>query len=57
MAHAGDESFTRAIAGTVPVRRLGTPEDVGAAVVWLASDEASWVTGQTIGVNGGSVTS
>jgi 3-oxoacyl-[acyl-carrier protein] reductase len=57
MAHAGDESFTRAIAKTVPVRRLGTPEDVAAAVVWLASNEASWVTGQTIGVNGGSVTS
>jgi NAD(P)-dependent dehydrogenase (short-subunit alcohol dehydrogenase family) len=57
MSHAGDEAFTRAIAPTVPVGRLGTPEDVGAAVVWLASDEAAWVTGQTIGVNGGSFTS
>jgi len=36
------------------VGRLGTPQDVGAAVVWLTSNEASWVTGQTIGVNGGS---
>ena len=41
----------------MPVGRLGTPEDVGAAVVFLASDEAGWITGQTIGVNGGSVTS
>jgi 3-oxoacyl-[acyl-carrier protein] reductase len=57
MSHAGDESFTRAIAPTIPVGRLGTPEDVGAAVVWLASDEGGWVTGQTIGVNGGSFTS
>jgi NAD(P)-dependent dehydrogenase (short-subunit alcohol dehydrogenase family) len=39
-----------------PVRRLGTPEDVAPAVLWLVSDEASWVTGQTISVNGGYVT-
>jgi NAD(P)-dependent dehydrogenase (short-subunit alcohol dehydrogenase family) len=48
---------TEAIARTIPVGRLGSPDDVGAACVWLASDEASWVTGQTIGVNGGSITS
>ena len=45
------------IAAQVPVGRLGTPEDVGAAVAFLASDEAGWITGQTIGVNGGSTTS
>ena len=36
--------------------RPGTPGDIGAACVWLASDEAAWVTGQTIEVNGGSAT-
>ena len=36
-----------------PVARLGAPEDIGAAIVYLASDEAAWVTGQTLPVNGG----
>ena len=57
MAHVGDAESTRNMARNVPVGRLGTPEDVGAAVVWLASPEAAWVTGQTIGINGGSLTS
>lgn len=37
------------------IPRLGTPEDVAGAVWWLASDAATWVTGQTIGVDGGYV--
>ncbi len=56
MAHVGDTELTRQMAATVPVGRLGTPEDAGSAVVYLASEEASWVTGQTLGVNGGSHT-
>jgi NAD(P)-dependent dehydrogenase (short-subunit alcohol dehydrogenase family) len=36
-----------------PTGRLGTPQDVAGAVSWLASDEASWVTGQCITVDGG----
>jgi 3-oxoacyl-[acyl-carrier protein] reductase len=41
------------LARSVPVGRLGRPEDVGAAVAYLASDEASFLTGQTIHLNGG----
>ena len=36
-----------------PAGRIGRPEDVAAAVVYLASAEAAWVTGQVLGVNGG----
>jgi NAD(P)-dependent dehydrogenase (short-subunit alcohol dehydrogenase family) len=57
MASAADAEATRALAATVPIGRCGTPEDAAAAVVWLASPEAAWVTGQTVQVNGGSVTS
>ncbi len=39
---------------TVPLRRLGTPFDVGALCVFLASDEAAWITGETIQITGGS---
>ena len=37
----------------IPAGRMGTPADIGAAVVYLASAEAGWVTGQTLHVNGG----
>ncbi len=42
-----------AILQMVPANRLGTPEDVASAVVYLASDEAAYMTGQTLHVNGG----
>lgn len=52
-----EPSVTESLARGVPTGRLGTPADVGAAVVYVASDEASWLTGQTIGLNGGIPTS
>jgi 3-oxoacyl-[acyl-carrier protein] reductase len=42
-----------AILGAVPSGRLGSPAEVAAAVVYLASAEAAYVTGQTLHVNGG----
>lgn len=56
MAEVHDEDLVAKLAATVPAGRLGTGDDVGPACLWLASDEAAWVTGQTIHVNGGSLT-
>jgi NAD(P)-dependent dehydrogenase (short-subunit alcohol dehydrogenase family) len=42
-----------AMAAAVPLGRAGTPGDIAAACSFLCSDEASYITGQLIGVNGG----
>ena len=42
-----------ALAATIPLRRVGEPEEVASAVHFLASDASSYVTGQTFAVNGG----
>jgi len=47
------EELKQAIMGKIPLARMGTPEDIAAAVKFLASDEASYITGQVLGVNGG----
>lgn len=47
------EARRQAVLAAVPAGRLGTPADVAASVVFLASDEASYITGQTLHVNGG----
>lgn len=41
------------LATMVPVRRCGTPDDIAAATAFLCTDDAGFITGQVIGVNGG----
>ncbi len=53
MTGALTDKQREAILGTVPMKRLGKPDDVAAAVVYLSSSEAAYVTGQTLHVNGG----
>lgn len=55
MTAALPEQRRKAILNAVPMGKLGTPDDVAASVLFLASDEAAYVTGQTIHVNGGMV--
>jgi len=50
---AGEVPSVEVMARMVPLGRAGTPEDIAAACSYLCSDEASYVTGQVIGVNGG----
>lgn len=48
-----DAETRRALAGETPLGRLGTPEDVAQALVFLASPAADFITGQVLGVDGG----
>jgi 3-oxoacyl-[acyl-carrier protein] reductase len=52
-----DDGGGAGMAKRYPVRRLGRPADVAGAIAYLVSDEAAWVTGQTLPVNGGIFTS
>jgi 3-oxoacyl-[acyl-carrier protein] reductase len=47
------EQVKAELAGKIPAGRLGNPEDVAAAVAFLASDSANYITGQTLNVDGG----
>jgi 3-oxoacyl-[acyl-carrier protein] reductase len=53
MTEALGDAVRARLLESIPLGRMGRPEDVAAAVVYLASDEAGWVTGSTLHVNGG----
>jgi 3-oxoacyl-[acyl-carrier protein] reductase len=53
MTAALNEAQRTKLSGAIALGRLGQPEDVAAAVAYLAADEAGWVTGATLHVNGG----
>ena len=53
MTRAMSEAQRAALATQIPMQRLGTPEDVAAAVVFLVSPQAAYITGETLHVNGG----
>jgi len=53
MTDALTESQRAALADKIPLGRLGLPADIAAAAVYLATDEAGWMTGATLHINGG----
>jgi 3-oxoacyl-[acyl-carrier protein] reductase len=53
MTQALNEKQTEEIAKMIPAQRFGMPEEVAAGVVYLASNEAGYITGQTLHINGG----
>jgi 3-oxoacyl-[acyl-carrier protein] reductase len=48
-----DTDRQRQILESIATRRLGTPEDIANGVLFFAADEASWVTGQVLSIDGG----
>lgn len=53
MLNSFDEETMKALSDETPLGRIGTPEDVAKAIRFLLSDDASFITGQVLGVNGG----
>ena len=48
-----DDKLEKHLKTVIPMNRIGKPNDIANAVVFLASEQASWITGQVIYVNGG----
>jgi 3-oxoacyl-[acyl-carrier protein] reductase len=53
MTRALNDEQRKALADQIPMARLGTPEDIAAAVTFLCSPQAGYITGETLHVNGG----
>jgi 3-oxoacyl-[acyl-carrier protein] reductase len=53
MTKALNEAQRERLLKLIPMERFGTSEEIGASVLYLASDEAAYVTGQTLHINGG----
>ena len=53
MTRALDDDQREALLSDIPLQRLGEPEDIASAVLFLASDQGGYITGQTLHVNGG----
>jgi 3-oxoacyl-[acyl-carrier protein] reductase len=53
MTDALNEKQTATIRDAIPAQKFGTPDDIAAAVIYLASQEAAYMTGQTLHINGG----
>lgn len=52
-ANPSDSPLTRRLVGAIPMRRLGTPDDVAKVVAFLLSDDAAYMTGQIVHICGG----
>jgi acetoacetyl-CoA reductase len=53
MVMAVPEKVMEQIVGQIPVGRVGTPDEVARCVTFLAAEDAAFITGSTLGVNGG----
>ena len=51
----GDEAALQGMGRMQPIGRLGTPDEIAEAIVWLCSDAASFVTGHAMAVDGGTL--